>query len=48
MVPIAATAKIFAYKILNRLTDKAWIDWAYEMIIAGFETENLFILARMF
>ena len=33
--------------MLDRLTDGVWIDWAYEMLLAGFETDNLLILAGM-
>jgi len=47
MEPVAATAEVLAYKVLNRLTDKAWVDWAYSMLVAGFETEHLLILAGM-
>jgi hypothetical protein len=45
MSPIASTAEILVFKILGRNVDKKWIDWAYDMIAAGFETENLIILA---
>lgn len=47
MEPVAITSKVLTYKILNRLTDAVWIDWAYEMLLAGFETTNLLILAGM-
>ncbi|MHA4896237.1 hypothetical protein ACXZ1K_15905 [Pedobacter sp. PWIIR3] len=47
MQPIPSTAQVLAYKILNRVTDKVWIDWAYEMLIAGYDTEHLLILAGM-
>jgi len=47
MQPIESTAEVLAYKVLNRLTERAWIDWAYEMLVAGFDTENLVILAGM-
>lgn len=47
MEPVASTSEVLAYKILNRLTEKAWIDWAYEMLIKGFDTEHLVILAGM-
>ena len=45
MKPIPSTAEILAFKTLGRVIDKAWVDWAYEMLEAGFETENLVILA---
>jgi len=47
MVPVRSTAEILAYKILNRLTDNKWLEWAYQMLLAGFETESLLILAGM-
>lgn len=47
MEPVTTTAEVLVYKILNRLTDKAWTDWAYSMLVAGFETEHLLILAGM-
>jgi hypothetical protein len=40
-----STAAILAYKNLNRNIDKFWIDWAVEMLMSGFDTENLVILA---
>ncbi len=45
MKPIKSTAEILAYKVLNRSVDEQWSTWAYEMILAGFNTENLIILA---
>jgi len=45
MKPIASTAEILAFKMLGRNINKKWIDWAYDMLSAGFETENLLILA---
>lgn len=32
-------------KSCNEDIDEAWINWAMEMMEAGFETENLFVLA---
>ena len=40
-----STAKVIAYKALNRNYDETWPDWATELLIAGFETENLLMLA---
>jgi hypothetical protein len=45
MKPIKSTYEILAYKALNRCVNKTWIEWAYEMILAGFENENLIILS---
>ncbi|MGB4774306.1 MAG: hypothetical protein WBP45_03980 [Daejeonella sp.] len=45
MEPVQSTAEVLAYKVLNRHFDKVWVDWAFEMMMAGFDTENLVILA---
>jgi hypothetical protein len=45
MQPIPSTAEMLAYKALNRSVDETWINWALDMLMAGFETENLVILA---
>ena len=45
MEPIASTAEILACKMLGRNINKTWINWAYDMLSAGFETENLIMLA---
>lgn len=45
MIPIKSTAEILAYKALNRNVDEKWIQWAVDMLVAGFETDNLIILA---
>lgn len=42
---IPSTAEILAYKLLGESVDKRWINWAYDMLCAGFETESLVILA---
>lgn len=42
---IGATHKILYYRSLECPINKEWIDWAVEMIEAGFETENLLYLA---
>jgi hypothetical protein len=42
---IPSTAEILAFKMLGRSINRQWIDWAYNMLEAGFETENLIILA---
>jgi len=42
-----STAKILAYKVLDRDFDSTWPDWAVDMLAAGFETEHLLILAGM-
>lgn len=45
MEAVKSTAEILAFKVLNRGIDKTWVDWAVEMLVAGFETPNLIILA---
>ena len=45
MQPIKSTAEILMSKILNHNINKIWIDWATDMLVAGFDTENLRILA---
>jgi hypothetical protein len=45
MKPVKTTAEILAFKALNRDIDKAWVDWAVDMLMAGYDTEHLIILA---
>lgn len=45
MKPIISTVEILAFKALNRNIDRTWVNWAVEMLLAGFDTENLAILA---
>lgn len=45
MKPVKTTAEILAFKALNRDIDKAWVDWAVDMLIAGYDSEHLTILA---
>ncbi len=47
MKPIPSTAQVLAYKMLNKSIDEVWVNWAVDMLMAGFETENLVILAGM-
>jgi hypothetical protein len=44
-MPELLTARILMNKALNHNIDESWIDWAITMIEAGFESENLYILA---
>jgi len=48
MEPVKSTVEILAFKVLNRNIDKTWVDWAVDMLMAGFDTENLAILAGEF
>jgi hypothetical protein len=45
MKPVKSTAEILAFKLLNRDIDKTWVDWAVQMLLAGYDTEHLTILA---
>ncbi|HVW98180.1 MAG TPA: hypothetical protein VHA56_19585 [Mucilaginibacter sp.] len=45
MKPIPSTAEILAFKMIGRSIDKRWVDWAYDMLCEGFDTENLVMLA---
>ena len=45
MKPVKSTTEILALKALNRDIDKFWVNWAVDMLLAGFDTENLIILA---
>lgn len=48
MKPVKSTAEVLAFKALNRDINKTQVDWAVEMLMAGFDTENLAILAGEF
>ena len=37
---VKSTLEILALKALNRDINKTWVDWAVEMLIAGFDTET--------
>lgn len=45
MREVKSTVEILAFKALNRDIDRTWVEWAVEMLMAGFDTENLAILA---
>ncbi len=45
MKPIASTAEILFFKMTGRSVDERWVAWAYDMIVAGFDTESLVMLA---
>ena len=42
-----STTRVLAYKVLDRDFDRTWPDWAVEMLINGYDTEHLVILAGM-
>ena len=43
--PVLSTYKILKEKAFNSDIDETWIDWAIEMMEAGFESDNLYELA---
>ena len=47
MYKVKSTYKVLANKLLQRDSNEEWIDWALEMMMAGFESENLIILAGL-
>ena len=42
---VLSTYRILKAKAFNENVDEPWIDWAIEMIEAGYESENLYMLA---
>ena len=45
MKPIDSTAEMLTFKMMGYPVDKRWVDWAYDMLVAGFDTEKLVLLA---
>jgi hypothetical protein len=45
MKPVKSTSEILASKVLNRDIDEKWIDWAIDMMMVGFDTKHLVMLA---
>jgi hypothetical protein len=45
MKPVKKTFEVLALKALNRKVDRTWVDWAIDMLVAGYDTEHLAILA---
>lgn len=43
--PVLSTYQILRNKVLNRDIDESWVNWAREMMEAGFESINLYELA---
>lgn len=43
--PVSSTYEILKMRSLNEDVDRRWVDWAIEMMEAGFESDNLYILA---
>lgn len=47
MKKVLSTYKILLDKVCNFDIDESWTSWAQEMIEAGYESDNLYILAGM-
>ena len=45
MQPVANTPEILYFKVTNKHLDDVWVQWAIDMLEAGFDTEHLRILA---
>lgn len=45
MIPVSATTALLAFKALNRDIDYRWVEWACDMLAAGYDSINLKILA---
>ena len=45
MQPVESTPEILLWKILDHSVDEQWVEWAVEMMVAGYETEHLVELA---
>ena len=43
--PVLSTYKILKEKAFNANVDESWIDWAIEMMEAGYEADSLYQLA---
>ena len=43
--PVLSTYRILMKKALDDFIDESWVDWAIEMMRAGFESDNLYMLA---
>lgn len=48
MTFVKSTSAILAAKALNRPIDSSWVDWAIDMLEAGFDTEHLVIIAGLY
>ena len=42
---VKSTSEILAFKVLNRNVNNVWINWAVEMLMEGYSSENLLYLA---
>lgn len=44
---VLSTYKILKAKAFNENIDETWVDWALEMMEAGYQSDNLFMLAGL-
>jgi len=42
---VLSTYKILKAKAFNENIDETWVDWALEMMEAGYQSDNLYMLA---
>lgn len=42
---VLSTYKILKAKAFNEDIDESWVDWAFEMMEAGYQSDNLYMLA---
>jgi len=47
MQKVISTYRVLMKKALNEDIDEGWVEWALEMMKAGYESDNLFILAGL-
>jgi hypothetical protein len=45
MQEVISTYRILMKKVINEDIDESWVEWALEMMEAGYESDNLYILA---
>jgi hypothetical protein len=45
MKEVVSTYKVLMKKAFNEDIDECWVEWALEMMEAGYESDNLYILA---
>ena len=45
MREVISTYRVLMKKVFNEDIDESWVEWAFEMIEAGFESDNLYNLA---
>ena len=46
MEPVQSTVEILYLKVTNKTLNQAWVNWAVEMLVAGFDGDYLAVLAN--